>query len=470
MNSSPSNPFSSLELDGANDNDDFDAFSLASGAGVDGGGQPSPAAAARLPSLRSIQPRGRTPTTTTRGGGGGGGGGAGGGGGPMPPPEESVVDDGGGDYWHPGAASVVDGDIDDRGGGGGGGGGEDRRDRRPQPQPSSSTSLPSRILTCGGACSIRALRPYFDVDSIDVLSRARSAFTLCAVNDGFRRRVLYSDDDDASGGLSLDENNANDDDGGESSTTPACPGGQPGRRRGGGDGKGPDLYGPVWITLTLVFTAAVTSNMSLYLHHARMDRQASSSSAIVDGGGAADAEEEWEYDIDRLVHAATVLYAYSFGLPAALHLVLRLMGGYNNDDHPSDGGAVGLDDDGDGTIGRVGRRRGDGARGGSVPGLAELVCLYGYSLVPYLPAAWACVVPYDWVRWSALAMATFVSGAFVLRNVVGAILKNDGIGIGIGGGGRRLGQGGGLIMCLVGCHLVFFLVMKLTFYHHDGVP
>jgi hypothetical protein len=79
-------------------------------------------------------------------------------------------------------------------------------------------------------------------------------------------------------------------------------------------------------------------------------------------------------------------------------------------------------------------------------------------------------VPYDWVRWSALAMATFVSGAFVLRNVVGAILKNDGIGIGIGGGGRRLGQGGGLIMCLVGCHLVFFLVMKLTFYHHDGVP
>jgi hypothetical protein len=87
------------------------------------------------------------------------------------------------------------------------------------------------------------------------------------------------------------------------------------------------------------------------------------------------------------------------------------------------------------------------------------------------------VMPYDYVQWSTLSLSTMVSALFVLRNVVGTIMKNDCVRGGVGGGGGGSGMssmrhksGGGIIMCLVGCHVVFLLVVKLTFYHHDGIP
>ena len=67
-----------------------------------------------------------------------------------------------------------------------------------------------------------------------------------------------------------------------------------------------------------------------------------------------------------------------------------------------------------------------------------------------------------------LGVATLLSGMLVLRNVVGSILASSRGGANIGGGGMQ-GKSGGLIMCLVGCHLVFFVVVKLAFYHHHTV-
>ena len=58
----------------------------------------------------------------------------------------------------------------------------------------------------------------------------------------------------------------------------------------------------------------------------------------------------------------------------------------------------------------------------------------------------------------------------VLRNVMGPILEIVGSTANGGGGGRSgglQGKSGGLIMCFEGCHFVFFLVMKLAFYHHN---
>ena len=126
------------------------------------------------------------------------------------------------------------------------------------------------------------------------------------------------------------------------------------------------------------------------------------------------------------------------GLPTLLYFMLRLIGG------------------------------GSSSGGNSNLGLVELICLYGYSLVPYLPMTWLCIVPYGWVQWLVLSVATVLSGMLVLRNVAGSILDTSGGG-GVGGGfgGLHGKKGGSLLMCIVGFHLIFLLVMKLAFYHHS---
>jgi len=323
----------------------------------------------------------------------------------------------------------------------------------PAPLSTTTTSIHepsflSNILTCG---IIPHLMPYFDVDTSDVYFRMKATFQYCLVNDGFRNEVLYSivntsnTTDGEEEGVELAHRSETD---ATTATKKAAASAETTTTSSSSSTSnnasstippttiirkiGPDLYGPTWITLTLVFFVAVSSNMSLYIHHYHQ-RQIQLSN-IVDEGGVA-AEEEWDYDINQLLRATSILYSFSFGLPTVLYLLLRLMGGNSNNS------ANNL-------------------------GLADLICLYGYSLVPYLPVTWMCILPYNWVQWSILGIATLVSGMLVLRNVVGSILESSrGGGGGLGGGGMQ-GKSGGLIMCLVGCHLVFFLVLKLSFYHH----
>mmetsp|Transcript_17330 Transcript_17330/g.36555 ORF Transcript_17330/g.36555 Transcript_17330/m.36555 type:complete len:408 (-) Transcript_17330:116-1339(-) len=285
-------------------------------------------------------------------------------------------------------------------------------------QNNQNQSFFGKVVTCGGICSVEALRPYFNVDTADIIVRMKGSLKYVATVDGFRNEVLYSDNafqleyrNDtggegaaSSGGENGSENQPN------TTGTPPPP-------TSSSTGKGPDLYGPVWITLTLVFFVAVTSNMSLYLHHHHKQKK-----SIIDEGGTA-AEEQWDYDINQLLHATWILYSFSMALPSLFYFVLRL----NN--------CNGL-------------------------GLVDLICLYGYSLVPYLPVTWLCIVPFSWVQWLFLGIATVLSGMLVLRNVARPILESVSAGGGGMGGAVGLqGKSGGLIMCFVGCHFVFFLVM-----------
>lgn len=284
---------------------------------------------------------------------------------------------------------------------------------------SQSSFLP-KFLTCGGVLSIESLRPYFDVDTSDVILRMKSSIKYCVVPDGFRNEVLYSDNamrlayrDVTTTTTATGEE--------EMAAGPGCS-----SAANNNGGKGPDLYGPIWITMTLVFFLAVTSNMSLYFHHSMSGRASASSKSVVDEGGIA-AEEEWDYDINQLLHATWILYSFSFILPIGLYLVFRLLGIISFS-------------------------------------VVDLICLYGYSLVAFIPTTWICVAPVSWLQWLSLFLSTVISGMLVLRNVTGPILESS---RDVGGGG--IGQGGksgGLIMAVIGCHFIFFLVMKLAFYHH----
>ena len=425
MESPPANPFSSSSGGGGgvDDNHRFDAFQLSPDKNTTAGAAGGASNNTRLPSLQSIQAaqqqqqqqqqqRSSLQFDSSSN---------------LPPPEElkgPMNNQGGGgnisgtpssSSWPPPSSSTLNPPQPTN---------NNNNNNNSNNHQSSSSILP-KFLTCNGILTINSLSPYFDIDTSDIVLRLKSSIRYCNVMGGFRNEVLYSDNaailsarSSAAGGGSGGGENSGGDTGGDSTIGNTTPG-------GGGGGKGPDLYGPTWITMTLVFFLAVTSNMSLYFHHTNKNK--SSIMDEVDEGGMA-AEEEWDYDINQLLHATWILYSFSFLLPMVLYLIFRLMNVISFS-------------------------------------IVDLICLYGYSLVPYLPSTWICTFPVSWLQWLVLCVSTVISGLLVLRNVTGPIMESS---VGGGGGGGMGGQGksGGLIMAVIGCHFIFFLVLKLGFYHH----
>ena len=97
----------------------------------------------------------------------------------------------------------------------------------------------------------------------------------------------------------------------------------------------PDLYGPVWLSASLVFMIAVGFNMASWLNFR-----------------ASVAVTPWEYDFKALTKALLYVFGFSFGAPAAVWMGMAY----------------------------------------SLPktvclGLVSLTCIYGYSISPFIPAA-----------------------------------------------------------------------------------
>jgi hypothetical protein len=134
------------------------------------------------------------------------------------------------------------------------------------------------------------------------------------------------------------------------------------------------------------------------------------------------AQEEFDYDINHLLNAAYICCAFGFVLPTILWMTTQC------------------------------------CMGMKALTLAEWVCLYGYSLVPYLPVTLLCIIPLPVVSWVFLAVATAASCLLVVRNVSHPLLAND------------VGQAKAppIILVILGAHIVFFLFLKFSFFHHVG--
>lgn len=158
----------------------------------------------------------------------------------------------------------------------------------------------------------------------------------------------------------------------------------------------PDLYGPIWITMTLMFFLAVTSNTSKYLH--------------------TDSMKDFEYDIGHLTRALTTLTIYTFILPTMLFVMMRCINVEFS--------------------------------------LVELICIYGYSLVPFIPTTILCLVPSVYFELMFLVFATIMSLLLVVRNIAGPVVR------------KSAQWGGPIVMCILACHFVFYWVLKLVFYRH----
>lgn len=71
----------------------------------------------------------------------------------------------------------------------------------------------------------------------------------------------------------------------------------------------PDLYGPFWICVTLVFTIAISGNIANYLQAAA--RQQS---------------YHWKYDFHAVSASATTIFLYAWCVPIILWLLLKYQG------------------------------------------------------------------------------------------------------------------------------------------------
>lgn len=231
---------------------------------------------------------------------------------------------------------------------------------QPQPQQGAPTTMWGNCMTF---LTLESYKVYFDIDAEDIATRVKAVMMDFYKPEHFRNNVLGVQKTDSF--------------------------------------KGPDLYGPFWITMTLIFLIGVTSNVHDYMHKSDV--------------------EEFDYDINHLLHAASVLCAFAFGLPVLFWITTQCL-----------------------TIQAL--------------LLVEWVCLYGYSLVPFLPAVILCIIPFGIVSWILLSMATVVSCSLVIRNVAVPMLSSD------------VGQAKAppVLLAIMGSHIIFFLFLKFSFYHHTA--
>jgi hypothetical protein len=246
-----------------------------------------------------------------------------------------------------------------------------QQQQQPMQQQQQLPAAQQGPLSWWGSCmtclTLDSYKVYFDVDADDIVKRIRGVLLHFYKPEHFRNNIL-----------------------GPMKTTEL---------------KGPDLYGPFWITMTLIFFIGVTANLHGYAHRNEV--------------------EEFDYDITHLLHAASILTSFAFGLPIILWLTTTCCMSMN------------------------------------ALQLVEWICLYGYSLVPFMPAVVLSVIPFSIIAWITLGVATGVSCLLIIRNVAPVLMAYGGSSGGVGGQAK----GPPIILVILGCHVVFFLVLKFRFYH-----
>lgn len=114
-------------------------------------------------------------------------------------------------------------------------------------------------------------------------------------------------------------------------------------------GDAPDLYGPIWIVITLVFSIAISGNISRYM------QQAGSSM-------------HWHYNFHLVSLAATVIIFYVCGVSTGLWATFKWTLKAIDPNFETDTSSY-------------------------TPSLMSLLCVYGYSLAIYIPVSVLWMIP-----------------------------------------------------------------------------
>jgi len=166
----------------------------------------------------------------------------------------------------------------------------------------------------------------------------------------------------------------------------------------------PDLYGPFWVCVTLVFSIAISGNVADFLQK----------SVAMD-------DHKWHYDFHKVSLAATAVFSYASILPASLYGFLWWAGGA-------------------------------GASGAALSFL-ELVCLYGYSLSIYVPVSILWLIQVSWWQWLCVLLGAGLSGAVLFTPLWPAVRD---------GAAKGAWVVMGIVLCL---HLLLACGFMLYFFH-----
>ncbi|KAI8871982.1 Yip1-domain-containing protein, partial [Ramicandelaber brevisporus] len=173
-----------------------------------------------------------------------------------------------------------------------------------------------------------------------------------------------------------------------------------------------DLYGPFWISTTLIIALFVTSSL------------AQSVASLLNGGQGdnGDKKKDVEMDVMVLSSAAFTIYPYVFGTPMGIWVVSSYLGENRFT-------------------------------------LLELWCIYGYSVSVWLPVAVACMIPWGLLRWLFVAVGAVQSSAFILAGVK-AIASRAQL-------PEQQQLKSAITMGIIGIQVVFALALKLYFFSYQ---
>mmetsp|Transcript_20453 Transcript_20453/g.40493 ORF Transcript_20453/g.40493 Transcript_20453/m.40493 type:complete len:304 (+) Transcript_20453:18-929(+) len=173
----------------------------------------------------------------------------------------------------------------------------------------------------------------------------------------------------------------------------------------------PDLYGPFWIVTTLIVLLAITGNFASYIHFLPSDKHV-----------------EWKYDFEKVTVAASVFYTMITVIPLCVWLALKKVGVTS-----------------------------------SVPWLAHIISVYGYSFTIYIPATLVCVTPIELARWVTMLVTFVVSTVFVSRNIWAYMPTNN-----LDWSSTAKAQGSILMIVMALLHAGVAFATKIYFFHYTN--
>ncbi|PKI43600.1 protein YIPF1 homolog [Punica granatum] len=124
----------------------------------------------------------------------------------------------------------------------------------------------------------------------------------------------------------------------------------------------PDLYGPIWISTTLIFVLASLGNVATYLMEKHTDKSTS-----------------WTFDVSYINVATFAIYGYAIMVPLGFYFLLHYLG--------------------------------------SSASLIRFWCMWGYSLFIFILSTFLLLIPVEILRWIIIVAVGAASACFVGSNL-----------------------------------------------------